>query len=91
LRTGKQAVFRMNFSAVSKAALDIERAIRLCHNVILSVSEGSRLLNYRRDSSVALLPQNDKMVILRDYDTVSMVNDEVLEKEVNSLISKFEG
>jgi len=31
------------------------------------------------------------MVILRDYDTVSMVNDEVLEKEVNSLISKFEG
>ena len=45
-------------------------AIRLCHNVILSDSEGSRLSNYRRDSSVALLPQNDKMVILRDYDTV---------------------
>ena len=44
--------------------------IRLCHNVILSVSEESRLLNHRRDSSVALLPQNDKMVILRDCDTV---------------------
>jgi len=52
--------------------------IRLCHNVIpslcsgqaLSVSEGSRLLNYQRDSSVALFPQNDKMVILRDCDTV---------------------
>ena len=46
---------------------------RLCHNVILTLSasegEGSRLLNYRRDSSVALLPQNDKMVILRDCDT----------------------
>jgi len=49
------------------------------HNVILSDSEGSRLLNYRRDSSVAeftlseanVLPQNDKMVILRDYDPVS--------------------
>ena len=44
--------------------------IRLCHNVILSVSEESRLLNHRRYSSVALLPQNDKMVILRDCDTV---------------------
>ena len=52
----------------------------LCHNVILSVSEESRLLNYRRDSSVAeftlseanVLPQNDKRVILRDYDTVSI-------------------
>ena len=48
----------------------IKMTIRLCHNVILSVSEGSRLLNYRRDSSVALLPQNDKMVILRDCYTV---------------------
>ena len=44
--------------------------IRLCHNVILSVSEGSRLLNHRRYFSVALLLQNDKMVILRDCDTV---------------------
>ena len=52
--------------------------MRLCYNVVpslcsgqaLSVSEGSRFLNYRRDSSVALLPQNDKMVNSRDCDTV---------------------
>ncbi|MFH0772258.1 MAG: glycosyltransferase family 9 protein [Candidatus Omnitrophota bacterium] len=61
--------------------------MRLCHNVILSVSEGSRIFNYRRDSCLAGrqasaaeftlersegLPQNDKMVSLKDCDPVSM-------------------
>lgn len=40
-------------------------SFRLCYNVILSVSEESRLFNYRRDSWVALLPQNVHFMRLR--------------------------
>jgi len=48
----------------------VNQIVSQCHpDRERSEGEESRLLNYRRDSSVALLPQNDKMVIFRDCDT----------------------
>ena len=47
-----------------------EVTLRHSRNVILSDSEGSRFLNHRQDSSVALLLQNDVIGIFRHWDTI---------------------